>query len=66
MYDQAWLHVETAEHIFLFPEEGLIEVFWLTASALERWLDKADTDPDLAGRIVECMCGGGEQLGWMR
>jgi hypothetical protein len=47
------IHVETAEHILLCPEEGWIEAFWLAMTALERWLKEADTDPDLADCIVE-------------
>jgi hypothetical protein len=49
------IHVETAEHILLCPKEGRIEAFQLatTATALERWLNEADTDPDLADCIVE-------------
>ncbi len=44
-----------AEHILLYPKEGRVEAFWLATSALERWLDAADTDPDLADSIVEYM-----------
>jgi hypothetical protein len=47
------IHVETIEHILLCPKEGSVEEFWLAMSALERWLDAADTDPDLADSIVE-------------
>ncbi len=42
-----------AEHILLCPEEGRVEAFRLAASALEWWLDAADTDMDLADSIVE-------------
>jgi hypothetical protein len=42
-----------AEHILLCPKEGRVEAFWLATSALERWLDAADTDLDLADSIVE-------------
>jgi hypothetical protein len=45
--------VETAEHILLCPKEGRIEAFRLAMTALERWLNEADTDPDLADSIVE-------------
>jgi hypothetical protein len=37
--------VKTAEHILLCPEEGRVEAFWLATSALEQWLDAADTFP---------------------
>ena len=42
-----------AEHILLCPEEGQIEAFRLEKTALERWLNEVDTDPDLADSIVE-------------
>jgi hypothetical protein len=47
------IHVETAEHILLCLEAGRVEAFQLGTTALERWLDKADTDPDLTDSIVE-------------
>ncbi len=47
------INVATAEHILLRPEEGRIEAFRLATTVLERWLDEADTDPDLADSIVE-------------
>jgi hypothetical protein len=47
------IHVEVAEHILLCPKEGRIEAFRLAMTALEWWLNEADTDPDLADRIVE-------------
>ena len=47
------IHVETAAHILLCPEAGRVEAFRLGTTALERWLDKADTDPDLVDSIVE-------------
>ncbi len=47
------IHVEMAEHILLCPKEGRVEVFRLATSALERWLDEADPDPNLADSIVE-------------
>jgi hypothetical protein len=47
------IHVETAEHILLCPEVGRVEAFQLCTTALERWLDKADTNPDLTDSIVE-------------
>jgi hypothetical protein len=46
------IHVETAEHILLCPEVGRVE-FQLCTTALERWLDEADTNPDLTDSIVE-------------
>ena len=47
------IHVETAEHVLLCLEVGRVEAFQLCMTALERWLDKADTDPDLMDSIVE-------------
>ncbi len=47
------IHVETAAHVLLCPEAGRVEAFQLGMTALERWLDKADTDPDLTESIVE-------------
>ncbi len=47
------IHKETAEHVLLCPEEGRVEVFIQSLLALERWLNKVDTDPDLADSIVE-------------
>jgi hypothetical protein len=47
------IHVETAEHVLLCPEVGRVEALQLCTSALERWLDEADTDPDLTDSIVE-------------
>jgi len=41
------IHVETTAHVLLCPEAGRVEAFQLGTIALERWLDKADTDPDL-------------------
>ncbi len=53
------INVETAEHILLCPKEGRIEAFRLATTALEQWLDEADTDPDLADSIVEYVQRGG-------
>ena len=47
------IHVETAAHVLLCPEAGRVEAFQLGATALERWLEMADTDPDLTDSIVE-------------
>jgi hypothetical protein len=47
------IHVETAKLILLCPEVGRVEAFQLSTTALEQWLDKADTDPDLTDSIVE-------------
>jgi hypothetical protein len=47
------IHVENAEHILLCPEVGRVEAFQLCTTALEWWLDKADTNPDLTDSIVE-------------
>jgi hypothetical protein len=41
------------EHVLLCPEAGLVKAFELCTSALKRWLDEADTDPDLTDSIVE-------------
>ena len=37
----------------LRPEVGRMEAFQLCTTALERWLDEADTDSDLTNSIVE-------------
>ncbi len=47
------IHVETAAHVLLCPEAGWVEAFQLGTTALEQWLDEADTDPDLTDSIVE-------------
>jgi hypothetical protein len=47
------IHVETAEHVLMCPEVGRVEAFQLSTTALERWLDMADTDQDLTDSIVE-------------
>jgi hypothetical protein len=47
------IHVETAEHVIRCPEAGRVEAFRTGANALEQWLEKADTDPDLTDNIVE-------------
>ncbi len=47
------IQVETAAHVLLCPEAGRVEAFQLGTTALEGWLDKADTDPDLSDSIVE-------------
>ena len=45
--------MEMVEHILLCPKDGRIEAFRLATTALERWLNEADTDSDLADCIVE-------------
>jgi hypothetical protein len=47
------IHMEMVEHILLCPKDGRIEAFRLATTALERWLNEADTDSDLADCIVE-------------
>jgi hypothetical protein len=47
------IHVETAEHVRLCPEAGQVKAFLLCTSALKRWLEEADTDPDLTDSMVE-------------
>jgi len=47
------IHVETTAHVLLCQEVGWVEAFQLGTTALERWLDEADTDPDLTDSIVE-------------
>jgi hypothetical protein len=39
--------------VLLCPEEGRVEVFMQLSLALEWWLNKVDTDPDLADSIVK-------------
>jgi hypothetical protein len=41
------------EHVLLCPEASRVKAFLLCTSALEWWLDEADTDPDLTDSIVE-------------
>jgi hypothetical protein len=55
------IHVEMAEHVILCPEEGQVEVFMQSSLALERWLHDVDTDPELAGCIVEYVQKLGEE-----
>jgi hypothetical protein len=45
--------VETAEHVLLCPKEGQVEVFMQLLMALERYLNKVDTDPDSADSIIK-------------
>ncbi len=47
------IHVETAAHVLLCLEVGRVEAFQLDMTALEQWLDEADTSPDLTDSIVE-------------
>jgi hypothetical protein len=49
-YPCCTIHVETAEHVILCPEEGRVEVevFMQLLLFLEWWLHKVDTDPELA------------------
>jgi hypothetical protein len=56
------IHVETAEHIILCPEEGRVEVFMQLLLFLERWLHEVNTDPELADCIVEYVQGQGQVL----
>ena len=44
------IHVETPEHVLLCPETCRVKAFLLCTSALKRWLDEADTDPDLISK----------------
>jgi hypothetical protein len=56
------LHVETAKHVILCPEEGRVEVFMRSSKLLERWLYNVNTDPELAECIVEYVQGRGQEL----
>jgi hypothetical protein len=56
------LHVETAEHVILCPEERRVEVFMRSSELLERGLHIVDTDPELAECIVEYVQGRGQEL----
>ena len=47
------IHVETAKHVLLCLEVARVEAFQLCMTALEWWLDEADTDLDLMDSIVE-------------
>ena len=47
------IYIETADHVLLCPEAGQVKAFLLCTSALERWLDEADTDSGLTDSIVE-------------
>jgi len=57
------IHIETAAHVLLCPKVGRVEAFQLGTTALEQWLDKADTDPDLTDSIVECSVAGNNRNG---
>jgi hypothetical protein len=57
------VHVETAKHVILCPEEGRVDVFMRLSELLERWLCDVDTDPELADCIVEYVQGRGQM--WM-
>jgi len=56
------LHVETAKHVILCPEEGRVEVFMRLSELLERWQYNINTDPELAECIVEYVQGRGQKL----
>ncbi len=56
------IHVETAEHVILCPEEGQVKVFMQSLLFLERWLHEVDTDPELADCIMEYVQGWGQVL----
>jgi hypothetical protein len=47
------IHAETATHVLWCPEAGRVEAFQLGTTALEQWVDKADTGPDLTDSVVE-------------
>ena len=47
------IHVETTARVLLCPEVGQMEAFQLSTTALERWLDEADINPNLTDIIVE-------------
>ena len=51
------IKVETADHVVRFSEAGQVEAFTNGATVLERWLDAAYTDPDLAEVIVMYVWG---------
>ena len=53
------IHVETAEKVILCPEVGRVEASMQSSWALEEWLEKADTDPDLIDCIVDYVQGQG-------
>jgi hypothetical protein len=55
------IHVETAEHVILCPEEGRVEVFMQLLLFLELWLHNVNTDPELADCIVEYVQGRGQE-----
>jgi hypothetical protein len=56
------LHVETAEHVILCPEEGHVEVFMRSSELLEWWLYDVNTDPELVECIVKYVQGWGQEL----
>ncbi len=56
------VHMETAKHVILCPEEGRVDVFMQLSELLERWLCNVDTDPELADCIVEYVQGRGQLL----
>jgi hypothetical protein len=56
------LHVETAKHVILCPEEGHVEVFMRLSELLEWWLYNVNRDPELAECTVEYVQGRGQEL----
>jgi hypothetical protein len=58
-YPCCTIHVETAEQVILCPEVGSVEAFMQSSQALERWLEEANTDPDLIDCIVDYVQGRG-------
>jgi hypothetical protein len=56
------LHVETAEHVILYTEEGHVEVFMRLLELLEWWLYDINMDPELVECIVEYVQGWGQEL----
>ncbi len=51
------LHVETAKHVILCPEDGRAEVFMRLSELLKWWLYNVNTDPELAECILEYVQG---------
>ena len=51
------IHVETAEHVLICPEEGRVKAFMAAVETLDDWLEKVDTDPELRCCIVEYLRG---------
>jgi hypothetical protein len=53
------IHVETAEHVMVCHEVGMVETCMQSSQALEQWMEDTDTDPDLVECIMDYVQGRG-------